>query len=188
MNKYFKLVITALIIILGIYLFTDREYGWGSIVLFLSIIPIILYFRNEYILLAFWQMRKQNIEKAKAWLNKITNPQKQLVRKQWGYYHYMIGITVAQDNVGESEKQMKKALEYGLSFKHDRAMAKLSLAGAALAKGRKQEAEIHLKDAKTLDTQGMFADQIKLMQEQMKRVNVGRNLHNPHMRKRGKYF
>lgn len=188
MNKYIKLLIALLIIIFGIYLFTAREYGWGTIMFFLSVIPIILYFRNEFILLAFWQMRKQNIEKAKTWLNKITNPQSQLIRKQWGYYHYMIGITVAQDNVSESEKQMKKALEYGLSFKHDRAMAKLTLAGAALAKGRKQEAESHLKEAKSLDTQGMFAEQIKMMQEQMKRVNVGRNMHNPHMRKRGKYF
>ena len=72
---------------------------------------------------------------------------------------------------------MKKALDYGLSFKHDRAMAKLSLAGASMAKGRKQEAQILLREAKALDDRGMFTDQIKMMQEQMKRINVGRNLH-----------
>ncbi len=45
-----------------------------------------------------------------------------------GYYHYMMGITEAQDNVAVSEKYMKEALKYGLSFDHDRAMANLSLA------------------------------------------------------------
>lgn len=188
MNKYIKLGIAILIIGFGIYLFTIREYGWGVMMFLLSSFPILLYFKNEYILLAFWQMRKQNIDKAQEWLSKITNPSSQLIPKQMGYFHYMKGITVAQSNINESEKLMKKALEYGLSFKHDRAMAKLSLAGAAMAKGRKQEAEVLLKEAKSLDNKGMFTDQIKMMQGQMKKINVGRNLHNPHMRKRGKHF
>ena len=188
MNKYIKLVIAVLMIAGGVYMFTEREYAWGSILIFSSLVPILLFFRNEFILLAFWQMRKQNVEGAKKWLTKITQPESQLVRKQMGYYHYMEGITEAQSNVNVAEKHMKKALDYGLSFKHDRAMAKMSLAGAAMAKGRKQEAEMLLKEAKQLDNQGMFTDQIKMMQEQMKRVNVGKNLQNPHMRNRGKYF
>lgn len=188
MNKYIKLVIAFLMIAFSVYMFTQREYGWGIFIIFLTTIPVLLYFRNEYILLAFWQMRNQNIEKAKAWLSKIKNPESQLVRKQMGYYHYLIGITEAQDNINSSEKNMKKALDYGLSFKHDRAMAKLSLAGASMAKGRKQEAQILLREAKDLDDRGMFTDQIKMMQEQMKRINVGRNLHNPNLRRRGKHF
>jgi hypothetical protein len=188
MNKYLKLILSALLIGCAVYLTTIREYGWGFVLIFLSLIPVLLFFRNEFILLSFWQMRKQNIEKAKFWLDKITNFENQLVRKQWGYYHYLLGITEAQNNVNLAEKYMKKALDYGLSFKHDRAMAKMSLAGAVMAKGRKQEAEILLKEAKALDSQGMFADQIKMMQEQMKRMNVGKNLQNPNMRRRGKYF
>lgn len=188
MNKYIKLAIAALMIVGGIYLFTIREYGWGFIVLMLTSFPILLYFKNEYILLAFWHMRKQNIDKAKGFLDKITNPSSQLIKKQYGYFHYMKGITVAQTNINESEKLMKKALEYGLTYKHDRAMAKLSLAGAAMAKGKKKEAEILLKESKALDNKGMFTDQIKMMQEQMKRINVGNNLQNPNMRRRGKHF
>ena len=188
MNKYIKLVIAGLMIVGGIYLFTIREYGWGVTVFLLTSFPILLYFKNEYILMAFWHMRKQNIEKAQAFLEKIKDPNSQLIKKQFGYFHYMKGITVAQSNINESEKLMKKALEYGLTYKHDRAMAKLSLAGAAMAKGRRQDAEILLKEAKTLDDKGMFSDQIKMMQEQMKRINVGKNLQNPNMRRRGKHF
>lgn len=188
MNKYFKLLIAALMIAGGVYLFTQREYGWGIVLILLTTLPILLFFRNEYILLAFWQMRKQNIEKSKEWLMKIKNPESQLIKKQMGYFHYMLGITEAQGNINVAEKHMKQALNYGLSFKHDRAMAKLSLAGAAMAKGKKKEAEILLKEAKSLDNQGMFTDQIKMMQQQMKRINVGQNMHNPNMRRRGKHF
>src|SRR5690625_6988952 len=86
MNKYIKLVIAFLMIAFSVYMFTQREYGWGIFIIFLTTIPVLLYFRNEYILLAFWQMRNQNIEKAKAWLSKIKNPESQLVRKQMGYF------------------------------------------------------------------------------------------------------
>ena len=73
MNKYLKLVLAGILIISGIYLFTDRAYGWGFIMLFLAIFPIVFYFRNENIIMAFWFMRKQEVEKAKKWLNRITN-------------------------------------------------------------------------------------------------------------------
>jgi len=66
MNKYFKLILGVLIIAVAVYMFSDREYGWGFILIFLSLFPVLLFFRNEYILLAFWQMRKQNLEKARS--------------------------------------------------------------------------------------------------------------------------
>ena len=61
MNKYIKFVIAALMIAAGIYLMMNRNIGWGIVVVILSAIPILLFFKNEYILLAFWFMRKQNM-------------------------------------------------------------------------------------------------------------------------------
>ncbi len=188
MNKYFKLLIAALLVASAAYMFYEREYGSGIALLLLSIIPIFFYFRNEYILLAFWQLRQQNMEKAKKWLSKIKNPQKQLVRKQMGYYYFLRGLTEGQDNLVAAERDMKKSLDYGLSFAHDRAMAKLNIAAAAMTRGQKNEAKRWLKEAKTEDKQNMLTDQIKMMEGQMKKINVGRNMQNPHMRQRGKYF
>ena len=189
MNKYLKLVIAIILIGLGVYLMTNREIGWGIVLIFLSIIPVLLFFRNEFILLAFWQLRKQDMLAAKKWLAKITNPEAQLIRKQMGYYHYMMGITESEDNVNAAEKYMRTALDYGLSFKHDRAMANISLAGAAMAKGRKKEAEVYLKEAKKLDEKNMFTDHIKSMQGQMKKFNFNPGqLQNPNLRHRGKKF
>ena len=60
MNKYIKFLIAGLMIAAGVYLMMNRQIGWGIVVVFFSLSPILLFFKNEYILLAFWQMRKQN--------------------------------------------------------------------------------------------------------------------------------
>ena len=191
MNKYIKLGIAAVLVVLAIFLFVEREYGWGFFALLVAVFPVIFYFRNENILIAFWFLRKEEIDKTKSWLNKITNPETQLIPKQMGYFNYMKGIVAAQDNdLSGSEKFMKDALNYGLSFDHDRAMANLSLAGAAMAKGKKRDAETYIKEAKKNDTKGMFGEQIKMMNDQMKRfsnVNVNQ-LQNPNMRHKGRKF
>ena len=58
----------------------------------------------------------------------------------------------------------------GLKMKHDQAMAKMSLATAAMSRRRKKEAQILLNEAKKLDKHGMLSDQIKMIKEQMKRI------------------
>ena len=73
-------------------------------------------------------------------------------------------------HLSEAEKYFRKAISLGLNMKHDMAMAKLSLAGIAMQKRRKREATSLLKEAKKLDKQGIMGEQIKLMQQQLKRI------------------
>ena len=188
MNKNIKIAVAALLIATGIYMmFFTRNIGWGVVIFLLSAIPILLYFKNEMILLSFWHLRKQNMPKAAAWLSKITNYKSQLHKTQYGYYHYLTCLTLAQDTPGKVEPFMKKALEYGLNMKQDRAMATLNLAASAIAKGRRQEGQKLLEEAKRLDTAGMMTDQIKMMKDQMKMPSMQKHMHNPHMRQRGKF-
>lgn len=188
MNKNFKLVIAGLMIALGIYMmFFTREIGWGVVITILSAFPIFLYFKNEYILLCFWQFRKQDMNKAAQWLSKITNFKSQLHRSQYGYYHYLQGLALAQESPTKMESYMKQALEYGLNMKQDRAMATLNLAATALAKGRRQEGKRLLDEAKALDTADMLGEQIKMLKNQLKTPNMQKHMHNPNMRRRGKF-
>jgi hypothetical protein len=53
---------------------------------------------------------------------------------------------------------------------HDLAMTKLSLAGIAMQKRRKIEAQTLLTEAKKLDKGNLLLDQIKLMQQQLKKI------------------
>ncbi|MBC9795994.1 DUF2892 domain-containing protein [Sinomicrobium weinanense] len=169
-NKNLKLVIAALIIGYAVYQFIEGNIGNGIFLILLSLVFIFLYFRNEMILLAFLRMRKQDFKGTAKWLSKIKNPETALIRKQQGYYNYLHGIMASQTNLTQAEKYFKKALKLGLSMSYDIAMAKLSLAGIAMQKRRKREATILLNEAKKLDKQNMLADQIKMMQQQMKKI------------------
>lgn len=175
-NKNIKLVLAVAIIAYAIYQFTEGYIGNGIMLILLSLIFVFLYFKNEFILLAFLKLRKQDFDGAKKWLDKIKNPESALVKKQQGYYNYLHGLMVSQTNMNEAEKYFKKAISLGLSMDHDLAMAKLNLAGIAFSKRRKQEAQKLLTEAQKLDKQGMLTEQIKMMKQNMKRA-VGPNQH-----------
>lgn len=169
-NKNIKLVITALIIAYAVYQFIEGYIGNGIFLILLSLIFVFLYFRNEMILLAFLRMRKQDMEGTEKWLSRIKNPEGALTTKQQGYYNYLYGIIYSQKNLTHAEKYFRKALKLGLNMDYDMAMAKLSLAGISMQKRRKREATTLLQEAKKLDKNNMLKEQIRMMQEQMKKI------------------
>ncbi len=168
--KSIKLVLTIIIFGLAIWQFTEGNIGNGIMYILLSCMFVFLYYKNEIILLAFLRLRKQDFAGAKKWLDKIKNPEASLVRKQQGYYNYLNGLMVSQTNMNQAEKFFKKAISLGLSMNADLAMAKLNLAGIAMTKRRKREAQTLLTEAKKLDKHNMLGEQIKMMKEQMKRI------------------
>ncbi|MFZ9003824.1 MAG: DUF2892 domain-containing protein [Bacteroidetes bacterium] len=169
-HKNIKLVLAFLIVAFAGYQFAEGEIGNGIALILLALIFVFLYFRNEVILLAFLRMRKQDLEGTEKWLNKIRNPQAALTTKQQGYYNYLYGIIFSQKNLTQAEKYFRKALKLGLNMDYDLAMAKLSLAGIAMQKRRKREATTLLQEAKKLDKNNMLGEQIKMMQQQLKRI------------------
>jgi len=169
-HKNIKLVLAALVIGYAVYQFIEGFIGNGIFLILFSLIFIFLYFRNELILMAFLRMRKQDLEGTDKWLSKIRNPATALTRKQQGYYNYLYGIIYSQKNLTQAEKFFKKALELGLNMDYDVAMAKLSLAGIAMQKRRKREASVLLKEARKLDKNNMLTEQIRMMQQQMKKL------------------
>lgn len=173
-NKNIKLVLAVAVIGMAVWQFTETNIGNGIMLILLSLIFVFLYFKNEIILLAFMRLRKQDFPGAKSWLDKIKNPEAALVRKQQGYYNYLNGLMVSQTNMNEAERYFKKAIELGLSMDADLAMAKLNLAGVAMTKNRKREAELLLNEAKKLDKHNMLDDQIKMMKQQMKKMGQPR--------------
>ena len=169
-NKYIKLVIAAGILVWAVFQFIEGNIMNGISIVLLSGIFVLFYFKNEFILLAFLQLRKQNFAGASKWLAYIKNPESALIKKQQGYYNFLQGIMVSQTNINQAEKYFKKALSLGLSMKHDMAMAKLQLAGIAMSKRRKREATMLITEAKKLDTQNILKDQVKMLKEQLKKI------------------
>tara|TARA_B100000900_G_scaffold248405_1_gene211425 strand:- start:486 stop:1055 length:570 start_codon:yes stop_codon:yes gene_type:complete len=174
-NKYIKIVLSFLLFGLSIQQFMDGAVGTtgnGLMLILLSLIFVFLFFRNEFLILAFFQLRKQNMDGANRWLNWIKNPESALTTKQHGYYNYLKGLIISQENMNQAEKYFRSAILLGLNMDHDLAMAKLNLAGILFTKRRKIEAQKLLKEAQDLDKNGMLNEQIKMMKNQMKKTNI----------------
>jgi tetratricopeptide (TPR) repeat protein len=168
--KVIKLILAVLSLGYSIYQFTDDYIGNGILFVLLAGMFVLLYFKNEIIFLSFLRLRKQDFVGTEKWLNRIPNIERNLVRKQQGYYYYLMGIIQSQKNLTQAEKHFKSALKLGLSMNHDLAMAKMSLAGIYLQKRRKREAQQLLTEAKKLDKHGMLKGQMKMIQQQMKKI------------------
>ena len=168
--KFIKIVLAVLSLGYAVYQFTEEFIGNGIALIFLAGMFVFLYYKNEILLLAFLRMRKQDFKGTEKWLNRIKKPEAALTTKQVGYYNFIKGVITSQSNLTQAEKYFRKAIALGLNMKHDMAMAKLSLAGIAMQKRRKREATALLKEAKKLDKQGMMGEQIRMMQQQLKRI------------------
>lgn len=167
-------IIRCALAVLALYfnamLFATGYWGWGITMIFITALIILSFFRNESMILALNQMRLGNQEKAKKHINRITHPQF-LVKRQHAYVIYLQALLNAQDWVpSKVEAQLRKALSIGLKQPQDQAMAKMHLAGICAQSGRGAEAKTLLQEAKKLDKEGTFKDQIKTMSQQMSMV------------------
>ena len=171
-NKNIKLVLFIACIAYAIYQFIESYIGNGIMFVLIGLTFLFLYYKNEFILLAFLKLRKQDFAGTEAWLSKIKNPRSALTKKQQGYYNFLKGIMVSQTNMNAAEKFFKNAVNLGLSMDHDLAMAKLNLAGIAFTKRRKLEAQRLLYEAQKLDKRNMLSEQIKMMKQQMKKASI----------------
>jgi len=169
-HKNIKLILAGLITVWAVYEFSQVHIMNGISILLLVGIFVLFYFKNEFILLAFLQLRKQNFEGTKKWLGYIKNPEAALIVKQQGYYNYLHGIILSQTNITQAEKFLRKAVKLGLAMDHDLAMAKLQLAGISMTKRRKREATNLMAEAKKLDKHGMLKEQMQMMKQQMKKI------------------
>ena len=88
-NKNIKLVLTVSVLALAVWQFIEGNIGNGIMYILLSSIFVFLYFKNEFILLSFLRLRKEDFPGAKKWLDKIKNPETSLIRKQQGYYNFL---------------------------------------------------------------------------------------------------
>ena len=151
----------------NVYLFTSGHWGWGITFIFITALIILSFFRHENVLLALNQMRVGNTDKAKKYIDRISNPEF-LPKRQHEYVLFLKAVMGGQElGFANSEKLLRRAMELGLRTGEDNAVARMHLAGICAQTGRKNEAVALLGEAKKLDNNGMMRDQIKTMQSQL---------------------
>ena len=83
--KIIKLIASILLLGYGVYQITETFIGNGIFLILLSILLIVLYFKNEVLIFAFLSLRKQNFDRTEKILKLIKNPKSALVQKQQGF-------------------------------------------------------------------------------------------------------
>lgn len=167
MPNFIRLIVAGVFLGAAVALFWFGFWGWGILGIFLALIVAITFFFNENMLIAQYFLRKDNMAKASQWLGKIKDHEKELVSAQHGYYNLLIGLIESRKAPMQAEKYFKRAISLGMAMDHNVALAKLSLAGIAMAKRNKREATMYLQEAKKADSKKLLADQIKMMKDQM---------------------
>lgn len=165
-----RCIVAASVLFLNVYCFYTGHWGWGIVVIFLSALVILSFFRNENMILALNQMRVGNHEKANRFLKRISRPDL-MPKKQHAYVLYLKAMLGTQElGFAKSEQLLRKAMSLGLRTAQDNAVARLHLAGICAQTGRKTEAQTLLSEAKKLDKNGMMKEQINTMQKQLTMV------------------
>jgi hypothetical protein len=171
MSNIIRLIIACVIFAAAVTLCVFGFWGWGILVLFMGGFLLLTYFFNENMIIAQWFLRKEKADKAEQWLLKVTDYEKQLNKSQHGYYNLLLGLIESRTAPLKAEKYFKKALSLGMKMSHNTALAKLSLAGIAMAKRNKREAQMYLSEATKDDKNKLLADQIKMMKAQMAQMD-----------------
>jgi hypothetical protein len=171
MSNIVRLVIACVVLGAAIAMSAFGFWGWGILVLLIGGIILLSFFFNENMIIAQFYLRKENNEESEKWLLKIKDYEKELWKNQWGYYNLLIGLIESRKAPMKSEKYFKKALSLGMKMSHNTALAKLSLAGIAMAKRNKREAQQYLSEATKEDTNKLLAEQIKMMKGQLAQMD-----------------
>jgi len=165
-----KCILALLSLLYTINLFAHGSWGWAIVMIFVTAFIGIFFFRHERVILAFYHMRSGNQEKARINFNKITFL-RVLPKRQRAFVIYMQAVLNSQQtSFSKTEQALRKALSIGLRAKHDKALARMHLAGVCAQTGRVPEAVKLLAEAKKIDTSGMLKDQINSLQSQLKRA------------------
>jgi uncharacterized protein HemY len=167
---WFRAAISVLLFALSIYQFVDGEIGNGIFILLIALVVLVTVWLNEMMIFTFLAVRKGDFAKARKRLDMMNKPE-WLIAFQRAYWYYLDGMVKSQSGeLTKAETSFKRAIKLGLYMSHDKAMAKLSLAGIAASKRRKREALNWLNEAKKDDDKKMLADQIKMMKQQLSRI------------------
>lgn len=171
MSNIVRLIIACGVLGASIVMSVFGLWGWGIPIFFIGGLILLTFFINENMIIAQYYLRKEDMAKSEEWLLKITDYEKQLYKGQHGYYNLLMGLIESRKAPLKSEKYFKKALSLGMKMSHNIALAKLSLAGIAMAKRNKREATLLLQEATKADTNKMLTDQIKMMKNQMAQMD-----------------
>lgn len=168
-NIYLKFALIAVGLIGGIALWATLGVWYGIWFVILGLAMLASYIFLGTVQSAAAMLQNTDFDGANQRLNLTLKP-------EWLYatnraYFFMIkgSVALAQKNVEEGEKWLKKAEEVEVPTDNEKAMLQLQLANIAASKGRWKQAERHYRIAKSCKiTEPNIKEQFNTFEKQFK--------------------
>ncbi|WP_282776705.1 tetratricopeptide repeat protein [Phaeodactylibacter xiamenensis] len=168
-NIYLKFALIAVGLIGGIALWATMGVWYGIWFVILGLVMLATYIFLGTVQSAAEMLQQSDFEGANERLNLTLKPE-WLYATNRAYFYMIKGSTaLAQKNVEEGEKWLKKAEEVEVPTDNERAMLQLQLANIAASKGRWKQAERHYRVAKGCKiTEPNIKEQFNMFEKQFK--------------------
>jgi tetratricopeptide (TPR) repeat protein len=147
-NIYLKFALIAVGLIGGVALWATMGVWYGIWFVILGLALLATYIFLGTVQSAAVLMQDTDFDGADKRLNLTLNP-KWLYATNRAYFYMIKGsVALAQKNVEEGERWLKKAEEVNVPTDNEKAMLQLQLANIAASKGKWKQAERHFRVAK----------------------------------------
>ena len=98
-SRIIRIFLIAALTGVSVWQFWDGNIGNGIFSIILALIVLFTYFKNEWMLMAMFAMRKNNTEKAERYLMRIKDPDRALVRARAAQAALELALRLAQGKV-----------------------------------------------------------------------------------------
>ncbi|HMQ49360.1 MAG TPA: hypothetical protein PKA00_16775 [Saprospiraceae bacterium] len=177
-NIYLRFALIVVGLIGGTILWATMGVWYGIWFVLLGLVMLAGYFLLGTIQSAAVLMQGNDFDGAEKRLD-LTIAPKLLYATNKAYYYMIKGsIALAKKDVEAGEKWLKKAEEVKVPTDNERAMLQIQLASIAMQKGRWQQAQVYLRNAKQCKiTEPLIKDQLKQLEKALAsrgQINVAR--------------
>ena len=91
MNKLIKTILAIILLLISILLFIKSYIFFAILSIIFSILSVVTIFKHEKIIIAFYYLKRNKLNKSLKILESIKNPEN-LIKSQYAYYNYLFGV------------------------------------------------------------------------------------------------
>ena len=164
-----RVVFGILLLVFTLYFLFVMNWVSATLSFFGLLLTVTGYYTNGTIYLAFQELRKDNLKKAKELIDMTKSPQL-LKRSNRAFYYFIKGATCYSTNeMTESKNHFTKALEIGMKTENLTAIAMLNLASIATMEKDWDHAKQYLEKIKPLQHAADLIPKIEELERKIKK-------------------
>ena len=172
-NIYLKLALIAVTLIGGIALSATWGFWYGFIFILTGVVLLVSYIALGTVQSAAALMQSGDLDAKEKRLGLTLKPEWLYVSNRAYYYMIKGSVALGKKDMDAGEEWLKKAQSVKVPTDNEKAMIEIQLANIYASKGKRKQANIHLRNAKALKiTELAIKDQLKQLEQGIKSMSA----------------